>query len=227
MDIVYVRGGDKLAPKVAKMSGMAYGTRHDYVSYGDVYMLDIHWTDYDWADYLAIIAQHKPTLAMVADYEYPSQRELMLQQIEDLRALGVPRIMCCPKFDGAVTDIPDDCIVAVSITTGYAGFMPQAAEVAGRKLHLLGGHPDQQARAIELYANATVVSVDGNVLAFKAGHGQYWHESGRWQAAPRKLYSTEELMIMSAKNIVAYLHSTAPKVYRSKRVTKMLTRSMF
>lgn len=228
MDVVLVRGGDKSAGKVAAASGMLYGTRHDYKAYAPVYMLDIKWDDYEWSEYLAIIEKHNPVLAMVADYEFPTQRETMLQQVADLRRIGIERVMCCPKFDGAVADIPQDCIVAVSVTTGYAGFMPYPHELTGRKLHLLGGHPDQQARAIyELYADSEVVSVDGNELAFKAMKGQFWSKSGRWRAAPKKRFSTEVLKIYSARNIVAYLRDKAPKIYRSKRVTNMLMRPLF
>lgn len=207
MKVVYVRGGDKLAPKIAELSGMEYGTRHDYKAYAPVYMLDIHWRDYDWVDYLAILTAHMPTLAMVADYEHPSQREMMHQQIADLRAIGIERVMCCPKFVGACADIPNDVILAISVPTGYAGFMPPPDEVGNRDVHLLGGHPDQQAYCIyHKYAAANVVSVDGNILALKAGYGQYWRETGGWQKAKHKEFTSEELALKSAVNIVTYLH---------------------
>jgi hypothetical protein len=226
MEIVYVRGGDKLAPKVAALSGMAYGTRHDYKAYASIYMLDIHWRNYDWVDYLAILTAHMPTLAMVADYEFPSQREMMLQQIADLRAIGIEHVMCCPKFVGACADIPHDVILAISVPTGYAGFMPDPSEVGNRRVHLLGGHPDQQAYCIyHKYAAANVVSVDGNELAFKANKGQFWSKSGGWRAAPKKRFSSEILMIYSARNIVAYLKTFQPIF--NKRVTKRVKACMY
>lgn len=222
MDIVYVRGGDKLAPKVAKMAGMKYGTRHDYKAYDSVYMLDIHWSDYDWSDYLAILAQHKPTAAMVADYEHPSQRETMLKQVADLRAIGIERVMCCPKFVGAIADIPDGVILALSVPTGYAGFLPYPDEVGTRKVHLLGGAPDAQAYCIYVkYPRAQVVSLDGNTLARKAGLGQFWSAGrGKWIQTPPHRFSSELLMIYSARNIVKYLQTKPSHNWRSKAVQR-------
>lgn len=221
MDVVYVRGGDKLAPKVARMSGMEYGTRHDYKAYDRVFMLDIHWRDYDWTEYVSILAKHQPVLAMVADYEFPSQRETMLQQIADLRKIGIERIMCCPKFVGAIADIPEDVILALSVPTDYAGFLPYPNEVGTRKIHLLGGAPDAQAYCIYIkYPQADVVSVDGNTLALKAGHGQYWSVKGKWVQTPPRRYSTEILMIYSARNIVKYLSKAPTHNMKSKAVQR-------
>ena len=223
MEVVYVRGGDKTAPKVARMSGMSYGTRHDYKAYDAVYMLDIHWRDYDWAEYVAILAKHKPVLAMVADYEFPSQRETMLTQVADLRRIAIERVMCCPKFVGAIADIPDDVILALSVPTVYAGFLPFPGEVGNRKVHLLGGTPDAQAYCIyHKYPRADVVSVDGNALALKAGYGQYWSVRGKWIQAPARRFKTELLMIYSARNIVKYLSKPPTHNMNSRAVKRCL-----
>lgn len=221
MDVVYVRGGDKLAPKVAKMAGMTYGTRHDYKAYAAVFMLDIKWDDYEWTEYVSILEHHTPTLAMVADYEYPSQREIMLSQVADLRRIGIERVMCCPKFVGACKDIPEDVILALSVPTVYAGFLPYPDEVGTRNIHLLGGTPDAQAYCIYYkYPSAKVVSVDGNALALKAGYGQYWSVRGKWVQTPTRRFSDELLMIYSARNIVKYLSKPPTHNMKSKAVQR-------
>lgn len=223
MHIIYVRGGEPIAADIARRGGMAYGVRHDYKPYGDVFMLDIKWKNYDWAQYMEKVKQHKPQLAMVADYEHPNQKALMVSQINDLRRLEVPHIMVCPKFNGAVVDIPRDVILAVSVPTDYAGHLPAAEEVKGRRLHLLGGHPDQQNYLIwHRYRGVEVFSVDGNVLGYKAGMGQFWSlRKQDWRAAPKNKHATDFLAVMSAKAIHKYLSKPAT-LYTSKRVHKCM-----
>lgn len=221
--IIYVRGGNKRAPDIAQRGGMLYGTRNDYKAYGDVYMIDIKWKDYDWQKYLNKIEAYRPQIAMVADYEHPSQRQLMYQQIRDLKALGVPRIMVCPKFAGAVAHIPTWCVVAVSVPTEYAGFLPHPSELAGREIHLLGGHPDQQLYLTQVYGamGGVVISVDGNVLGSKAQRGQYWRADGGWESKRGQGVPTDDLAVMSAVNIRKYFESDK-KVFKSRRVSKCM-----
>lgn len=219
MIVVYCRGGDKFAPKLCADSGMAYGTRHDYTPYMEpVYMLDINWEAYNWFDYLSKVERYKPAIAMVPDYEHPHQRGRLMEQIEEVKAAGAGAVMCCPKFLGAVADIPSDCILAISVPTKYAGFLPDASEVEGRKLHLLGGQPDQQLYIIrKLYQRAQVVSVDGNKLALKAQLGQWWSaRRANWvQTAPNQ-YSNQVLMLQSARRIMDYF-SNPRSFYRWTR----------
>lgn len=221
--IIYVRGGDRAAPEIAKRGGMLYGVRHDYKPYAPVFMLDIHWENYSWPDYLAKVRAYAPKMAMVADYEYPRQKRLMLAQVADIKRLGVDHVMVCPKFDGAVDDIPSDCVLGVSVPTTYAGFLPRAWEIQGRRLHLLGGHPDQQNYLMwHRYAGIEVFSVDGNELGYKARHGQFWGlRRGTWETAPKNKYSSDFLAVMSAKSLPFYFSRPA-RVYRADRVTKCM-----
>lgn len=224
-DMVYVRGGDKTAPAICEKTGMMYGTRHDYKPYAPVYMIDIKWDDYDWQDYLSKVARYRPTLAMAPDYESSDQFDRLTIQIDDLRRLNPPRIMVCPKFENATAQIPADCIIAVSVPTGYAGFLPALEELRGRRIHLLGGHPDQQLFLMQQYcaAGAEVISLDGNVLGDKAMKGQYWRATGGWADVRGKGESTEALAIRSAINIRIYFEANG-KVFKSRRVTKCMYR---
>jgi hypothetical protein len=208
MEIVYIRGGDKHAPEVAKAAGMHYGTRHDYKSYGDVWMLDIKWTKYDWRNYLDIVRQHAPMMALAPDYEWPWQWTALQRQIDDLRGL-VAHVLVCPKFVGAVCHIPLDCVVAVSVPApSYAGFLPDLRDLAGRKVHLLGGRPETQARLIQRLhgVGAEVFSVDGSYLSMKAGHGQ-WFDGSRWIQLNDKRTPNWELETASAVNVVKLLRA--------------------
>lgn len=211
MDIVYVRGGDKHAPDIAMAAGMYYGTRHDYRSYGQVWMLDINWKRYDWRDYLAMVRKYQPVMAMAPDYEWSWQWTGLQRQIDDLRPL-VERILVCPKWRGAIAHIPADCVVALSVPApSYAGWLPESLhELAGRRVHLLGGSLKRQGDLLmRLNAvGAKVVSIDGNTIAMKAGMGQCFTE-GKWVQQRDKRCTTTELCQTSAKNYVKYLREAA------------------
>ena len=88
------------------------------------------------------------------------------------------RIAVCPKFAGAVADIPADCLVAVSVPSSYAGFVPELTELRGRRVHLLGGNPQAQADLVTRLGGA-VVSADYNVHERNAQNGMIF-DYGRW-----------------------------------------------
>lgn len=208
MKIIYVRGGDKTAPEIAKLAGMAYGIRHDYIPYAPIYMLDIHWTNYRWSDYIEKVKRYQPTIAMVPDYEHPSQRVVMMQRAIELKSL-VKRVMICPKFMGALDHIPHWALVAVSVPApSYAGFIPPLHKLYGRNVHLLGGRPEKQTELITKInaVGGRVVSVDGSYMAMKAGKGQYFHD-GKWIQSQRGIMTDKELTVISAKAIYTYLHN--------------------
>ncbi len=208
MEIVYIRGGDKYAPGIATAAGMRYGIRHDYKPYGEVWMLDINWKRYDWLNYVTLIRQYQPAMALAPDYEYAWQWMFLQRQIEDLRPL-VTYVLVCPKFVGAVAHIPLDCVVALSVPApSYAGFLPDFRELAGRKIHLLGGRPETQADLIRKLngIDAEVVSVDGSYLSMKAGHGQVYSE-GKWIQRRDRSVPNHELEWLSAVNVAKLLKS--------------------
>lgn len=213
---ILVKGRNVRLPEIARRGGMAYGVRNDYRPDAWPFMLDIEWKDYDWPEYMAMVRRFHPVMAMAADYTVPGQRALMLAQVADLRAAGVLRVLACPKFAGAVADIPDDCIVAVSVKSGYAGYEPAPKELAGRRVHLLGGSVEDQLRCIDKYHAATVGSTDGNMFTIWANYGRYWggtaqqevppHVWARWR--PGKNY---RLMRYSARQITRTLATYTPR----------------
>lgn len=207
---IFCAGGSVAPARASVQSGMAYGTRHDYKPALYPFMVDINWKKYDWEDYLNKISKWRPVQAMVADYEHPEQKELMLRQIQDLRDLGIMRIKVCPKFDGAVRDIPEDCIVAISVPSKYAGFLAKNVwEYTGRKIHLLGGTPMRQRELISHLngVGAAVVSVDVNAHETAAKKGTHY-EGGKWRnfGTPADYENT---MIYSGKHIVSEMNAAS------------------
>lgn len=213
---LFVMGGNRIIPSVAYASGMGYGVRNDYAPADWSFMIDIKWKNYNWQDYLALVGKHMPVQAMVADYEHPDQRELMLQQVADLKALGLLRIMVCPKFDGAVSHIPQACVIAISVPSRYAGFIASdLSEYAGRNIHLLGGKPHQWLDLIPKLngVGAKVLSVDGSSHEVAAKTGTHF-ESGKWRNYGKKA-DYEATMIYSGRAIVREIQAANEIVQRS------------
>lgn len=204
---ILVQGNNQQMPRVARESGMAYGTRHVEKPRDWPFMVDIHWKKYDWQDYMHKISAWRPVQAMAADYESPSQRRVLYQQIKDLRAAGVLRVMVCPKFEGATAHIPSWCIVAVSVPSEYAGFVPPLSELKGRRIHLLGGSPVKQREWMtRLNSMGRVISLDGNAHTGAAARGVYWQDSV-WRT-DKESFDLYDLAILSGRNIVRDMNTT-------------------
>lgn len=204
-----VFGGNAKAPEWARKSGMAYGVRNDTNAAAWPFMLDIRWKDYNWNDYMALVRQYRPVMAMAADYEHLSQRRELYRQIRDLKAAGVMRVMVCPKFNGAAKHIPSWCVLAVSVPSQYAGFLPaDLSEYKGRRLHLLGGTPAGQIDLITKFggAGATVISLDGNSHESAAKRGSHF-ESGKWRRKAGQAADYEQTIVYSGRRIVSEINA--------------------
>lgn len=211
-------GNNRTFYDVANEAGVAYGSRHNNAVRGEAVMIDIDWQKYDWDDYLGVIKKYRPVMAMVADYENPLQKPVMLEQVADLRQLGVLRIMACPKFEGALDDIPQDCVIALSLpskaSVKYGGYIPKDIhKIDGRQVHFLGGSPvTQKAWMPRIHAlGAKVISCDGNSHQRAGMMGRVF--TSYWQWADSRLTMNNKkmgmLMTESARNWRDMLNATA------------------
>lgn len=224
---VIVRGGDGvLTPEVVRRTGVAYGLREDYASYMQpVYMVDFDWrravTPARWRRYLDILRDLKPYAAMVPDYESPAQYRQLMNQIADVRPL-VKEVMVCPKFEHAPSHIPRDIRMAISVPSEHAGYLPKPEELAGRKLHLLGGHIDQWLYLKSYYNDAQIVSGDTATPIHQAhAFGKYWSHGQRGYVEMRnEFFDTEALAITSVRNMLSAW--SAGEVIWSNRVADMV-----
>lgn len=164
---------------------------------------------------MAVIERWRPEMAMVADYEYPSQKGTMLAQVADVAALGV-RPMVCPKFPGAVADIPAGVVLAISVPTEHAGFLPVPGEVAGWDLHFLGGHPDQYVILQRIYEQGNLISLDCSSVFQKAMFGAFWSARGNTWRYVKHRFSTAALVRMSVRTIPKYM-SNPPRWFIKDR----------
>lgn len=227
---ILVAGNNKRFPEIARASGMAYGTRHDMKPHAWPFMMDMNWKSYDWIEYLALIEQHRPIFAMVADYEEHISKKQMLDQVADLKMLGVFRVGVCIKKRGSIDDIPRDCVVCISVPAPkYAGWLPPAEDrpmLRGRWLHLLGGTPrqwfgskrkwpgDEGLPQIGLIAKlsgygAQVISIDGSSHESASKRGSQWL-NGHWHR-PAKGWAVDgedknyKMMATSGRAIVSQM----------------------
>lgn len=209
--LVFGNGKDDFFPRAARASGMAYGVRHCEQARAWPYMLDIDWRNYDWNDYLHKVARWSPVQATVADYEHRDQRKQLYRQIRDLRALGVLRIMVCPKFPGAISHIPTWCVTAISIPSSYAGYIPPISEVEGRRVHMLGGSPPNQRKwqLILQGAGARVISADMNSHTGAARKAGFWNGTSWKSFGPRKMTEQDyfDMIVESGRNISKMLNA--------------------
>src|SRR5690606_2285447 len=218
---VLVQGSNREIPRVARESGWAYGSRTAETPRDYPFQLDLefneNWREFDWNDYMDCVCKYRPVVALALDYFEPDQLPTLLAQITDLKNAGVLRVLVCPKFHGAVKDIPPSCTVAVSVPSKYAGFLPRFEELSGRKVHLLGGTPpkwfgskrygraDTGLISAINGAGGRVVSVDGNAHTGVAEQGGIWIDKvWDFSRKPLDLYS---FAIESGRNIVSDLHS--------------------
>lgn len=210
---ILIRGGNKTVPEIARKTGWAYGSRHDMSIYEWPFMVDINWQKYDWQKYLTLLHKWRPVQAMVADYEHPDQKNLMLSQVADLRRLGILRILVCPKFESAINDIPNDCIVAISTPTKsngkYKGYLPPLSLTNGRKVHLLGGSPQKQASLItRIHAHGGVVISQDSNSHMDSRRITSVFESGVWKSIKYERHTIEARSIYSGINIRKWLNDT-------------------
>lgn len=240
MDILaqLVQGNNAQWPGVARKSKMAYGTRVAETPQDWPFAVDIEFERFVglefrermrvWDEYMHMVTRWQPVQALALDFMLPEgdmefdaynrEHRLRLHElnahIRDLRAAGVLRVLVCPKFDGAVRFIPNDCIVSISVPSSYAGFLPDDyTELAGRKIHLLGGSPvawfgqggKSRTRSstgiiAALHgAGSRVISIDGNGHTGNAESGVYWLDN-RWQT-DRKEFELYDLSVFSGVQI--------------------------
>ena len=178
---ILCKGSSNVGLEVAKNTHTTYGTRHTEIPRIQPYFVDIDWKDYDWLEYLMKIRAWKPVFAMAPDFTSLDQRSSLYQAIRDLKQAGVLHIGVCPKFDGAVKYIPSFCRVCISIPSRYAGFLPDPKELAGRKLHLLGGSPKKIKKYIEDNPSLNIISLDTNYQTKIASWGVLYHaDTNSW-----------------------------------------------
>ena len=179
--LIYCADGNARFAQIAIDAGFRYGAQLPHTVYFPLYFADQNWRKPNREAYMAALAQHKPAMATVLDWEQEEQLSEVLSWAEEA-AQYVRWVLIVPKVIGGIVRIPHrigraDIILAYSVPTRYAGTSVPAWEFAGWPVHLLGGSPHAQMNCAR-YMN--VVSIDGNYAQMMAvRYNEFW-DSNRW-----------------------------------------------
>jgi hypothetical protein len=189
MDLIYCAAGNPRLVDIAHETGWHLGMRSDAspMAYPPLFV-DIDYKKPNFEKHLEIVARYHPRYATVPDLSEQgvSQADInrVIEQAEQLSpCCDIPLIV--PKLPGQIAMLPEHLAIGYSIPSSYGGAQFPLWELAGRKVHLLGGSPRKQMQAyLHLSAIAEVMSADGNYAQLMATrYGQYW-EKHTWPKHP-------------------------------------------
>lgn len=192
-EIIYCAGGNPTFYEIARAAGFLYGAQLPDTVYGPLHFADQDWEKPNREKYMAELADHRPHLASVLDWEQPEQLTEVLEWAE-AAAQFVQEVMIIPKVIGGIAELdkklgPSRQIgnrpvrLGYSVDTGFSGTPVPAWEFRDWPVHLLGGSPQKQAR---LYHYFNTVSVDGNMISKMAVGGTRSGIVAVWQPNSRK-----------------------------------------
>lgn len=215
MDLLYCAGGNSLLSDIAFQAGWLLGFRSDKNMGGSphpVSFIDVEYKKPDFKRHLEIVQRYHPKYATIPDL---SEKEVSKQDIT--RAIDQAKqlapyceiVLIVPKLSGQIEMIPQDIAIGYSVPSGYGGAQYPLWELAGRRVHLLGGSPRKQFQTyLHLSAIATVISADGNYAHKMAvSYAMYWQRH-KWHYHPLKQSGGKDLYAecwrLSCRNIRAY-----------------------
>lgn len=213
--LIWCADGNLQHSRIAVDAGWLYGVR--LPAKGMLEDVPLHFADQDWKKpdrkkYMALLAQHRPDMATVLDWEEPEQYGEVMAWAEEASHHVKSAVLVVAKVPGSVGDVPLDLNgkevrVAYSVPTSYGGSPVGLWELQGRNVHLLGGSPQKQLE-IRSYLGGHVKSADGNLAkkmatsrclfwtAKKSKYG-YWQPLGGYDGNGH-----EEALRRSLKNIM-------------------------
>lgn len=189
IEIIYAAGGNSELSVIAYEEGWRVGTRSDkWHAPLPITFLDIDYKSKNmeklFEQHLARAAKERPFIATVPDLsdKVVDDRDISRAVNQAIRLADYCRtVLVVPKLTGQIEMLPPGLAIGYSIPTSYGGAQYPIWELAGRRVHLLGGNPHEQ---IKLYryisAIGKVISVDGNFAQKMAlEYCMYWTQSGR------------------------------------------------
>ena len=180
IDLIYCAGGNPRLSQIAVEEGWLIGFRSDYTAPNyPISFIDIEYKQPDFMMHLRTVAKYKPKYAIVPDLSDKTidQQDIsrVIKQAELLAEYcEIPLIV--PKLSGQLELIPDHFAIGYSVPSRYGGADYLLWELAGRRVHLLGGSPKKQFQVyLHLSGIADVMSADGNYAQGQAvKFGEYW-----------------------------------------------------
>jgi hypothetical protein len=218
MDLIYCAGGNPRLTRIAFEAGWMLGMRSDKTTIDlPQAFIDIEYKRPDFERHLDVVARYRPKYATVPDLSDETtslaDMERALAQAERLkRYCEIPLIV--PKLSAQLDIIPSSYAIGYSIPSSYGGAKYLPWELAGRRIHLLGGSPRKQVQAyLHLSPIATVMSADGNYAQAQAvKYAMYW-KAHRWHYHEKKDLKEKDLYLecwaRSCMNLMSYWRTIA------------------
>jgi hypothetical protein len=215
--LIYCAGGNRRLAEIAAEAGFRCGAQLPDTIYLPLYFADQDWRRPDRQRYMAALAEHKPYMATVIDWERAEQLAEVLDWAEEASE-HVSVVMVVPKVQGGIERLPArvgkaEVRLGYSVPSSYGASELMLTEFTERPVHLLGGNPWRQ---MELAHYLDVRSVDGNSHQGAAVRWcMVWTER-RWErlqvleGTRRKVDAPYEAFRRSCVNIAAAWRKQSP-----------------
>lgn len=203
MRLIFCQGGNRRFMDIAVNAGYWPGTQYPKKVYVAPHFMDQDWKCPDRQRYMAGLAQYRPTMATVLDWERHDQLPEVLDWAAEA-AQYVQQVVIIPKVHGGIDRLPRaigtaEIVLGYSVPTKFGGTDTQIAEFQEWPVHLLGGSPHRQ---MQIAHYVTAISADGSMPSTMACRAKYW-DSGRWVPIEHGSDAPYRAFAQSCRNIMA------------------------
>lgn len=179
--LIFCAADSKRFSSIAVRYGLKYGAQlPGKVNEPPLYFADQNFKKPNRQKYMAALAEHRPVIASVLDWEREDQFSEVMDWAEEASQYVQDAVIIIPKVRRTIPRIPltlngKQVRLGYSTPTKYAGTKVGIWEFKGRSVHCLGG----SVKAQRWVHNAVGCdSVDGNDLKRAAGNAQFFCPSG-------------------------------------------------
>lgn len=188
--LIYCAGGNARFAQIAIEHGFEYGAQLPDTIYFPAYFVDQNWKNPDFEKYMKALAETRPCLATVLDWERWGQYARVIWWAVNAVKYATEAVVIIPKIPGSIRFIPKfigemPVRLGYSVPTRYGGTTVPISEFIGwpHGVHLLGGSPEKQIELSGLNKLAffdnvpklDVRSADTNYHQFMAkNYNQFW-----------------------------------------------------
>lgn len=162
--LIYCAGNSRRFDEIAAAAGYRLGVQlpNNTVS-SHPYFADQDWKHPNRERYMSALAEHRPEMATVLDWEREDQLATVLDWAEEA-AQYAQTVLIIPKVHDGIHRLPRrvggaEVRLGYSVPSRYGASELMLTEFAGWPVHLLGGNPWRQ---MELSHYLDVWSADGN-----------------------------------------------------------------
>lgn len=176
-ELIYCANGNARYAEIAISCGYTYGAQLPGTVYFPPEFVDQDYERPNFDRYMVALAEHRPRMASVLDWQRDEQLPEVLAWAE-AAAQFVDIVMLIPKVHNGIARLPRriggaEVRLGYSVPTTHGGTEVMAFEFLGWPVHLLGGSPGAQMKIAA--TGLDVKSVDGNMMQkLSSTHCLFW-----------------------------------------------------